>query len=212
MAEKQGIEHILKRNQFYFENYRLFAFSLFLMFVLVFSLLGFALYQRATPPPPVYFATTPDGQPIPIIPLNEKLHPADFVLEWAKQAVVATYSLDFVSYRQTLQQAQIYFTWQGHLDFMEAYRISNNLDAIRVRKQIVSAEIRGPGQVTSEGLNANNVYSWGLTIPVTFIYQNSDGEVIRQMGKTLLKVERDSLLRHPEGLAIAQLVFNADAS
>ncbi len=210
MVKKQGIEHIIERNQFYYDNYRLFAFSLFLMFILFFGLVGFVIYERATPPPPIYFPTTPDGRPIPIIPLNEKLHPADFVLEWAKKAVVATYSLDFVSYRQSLQQAQVYFTWQGHMDFMEAYRISNNLDAIRVRKQVVSAEIRGPGQVTSEGLDADNIYTWVLTIPVTFIYQNSEGEVIKQMGRTNLKIQRDSLLRHPEGLAIAQLVFNAE--
>lgn len=210
MANKQGIEHILERNRFYYENYRLLGVSIFLMIFLVFGLAGFALYQHFTPPPPVYFATTPDGRPIPIIPLDEKLHPADFVLEWAKKAVVATYSLDFVSYRQSLQQAEVYFTWQGHMDFMEAYRVSNNLEAIRVRKQVVSAEIRGPGQVTTEGLDADNIYTWALTIPVTFIYQNSEGEVIRQLGRTVLKVQRDSLLRHPEGLAIAQLVFNAE--
>lgn len=210
MAKKQGLEHIVERNLFYFQNYRLLAFSLFLMFLLALGLMGFVIYQRMTPPPPVYFATTPDGRPIPIIPLNEKLHPADFVLEWAKKAVIATYSLDFVSYRQSLQQAEVYFTWQGHMDFMEAYRISNNLDAIRVRKQVVSAEIRGPGQVTNEGLNSEGIYTWGLTIPVTFIYQNSEGEVIRQIGRTVLKIERDSLLRHPDGLAIAQLVFNAE--
>lgn len=210
MAEKQGIEHILERNQFYLSNYRLFGFSIFILFLLIFGLVGFSIYQWLTPPPPVYFATTPDGRPIPLIPLNEQLHPADFVLEWAKRAVIATYSLDFVSYRESLQQAEVYFTWQGHVDFMEAYRISNNLDAIRERKQVVSAEIRGPGQVTSEGLNEEGIYAWGLTIPVTFIYQNSEGEVIRQIGRTVLKIQRDSLLRHPDGIAIAQLVFNAE--
>src|SRR5262249_52514781 len=105
---------------------------------------------------------------------------------------------------------QLYFTWQGHMDFMEAYRISNNLEAVRERKQVVSAEIRGDGQVTSEGLTAEGIYTWNLIIPVTFVYQNSEGEVIRQIGRTVLKIERDSLLRHPDGIAIAQLVFNAE--
>lgn len=210
MSDKQGIEHILERNQFYYNNYRLLGFSLFLMFLLILALVSFAIYQGMTSPPPIYFATTPDGRPIPIIPLKEKLHSADFVLDWAKKAVIATYSLDFVTYRQSLQQAEVYFTWQGHMDFMEAYRISNNLDAIRERKQVVSAEIRGPGQVTSEGLNEDGIYAWTLTIPVTFIYQNSEGEVIRQIGRTALKIQRDSLLRHPDGLAIAQLVFHAE--
>jgi intracellular multiplication protein IcmL len=206
---KQGLEHIIIRNQFYYQNYRGIVLTMLLLFVILFGLLGFALYQRLTPPKPLYFATSPDGRPIPIIPLRESLYTPDFVLEWAKKAVIATYSLDFVTYRQSLQEAQAYFTWKGHADFMEAYRQSNNLEAVKNRKQVVSAEIRGPGQVLSNGLNENGIYAWKLTIPITFVYENSENELIRQVGTALLTIERDSLLRHAEGIAISQLVFQA---
>lgn len=209
---KQGIEHVVLRNQFYYQHYRLMALNVFILFLTMLGLLGFAVYQRYTPPHPEYFATTPDGRPIPIIPLNIPLYKPDFVLDWAKSAVVATYSLDFVSYRQSLQEAQIYFTWKGHHDFLEALRVSNNLEAIKNRRQVVTAEIRGPGQVLQEGLNSDGTYFWSLTIPVTFIYENSNSEIIRQNGTTALVVQRDSLLRHPDGIAIEQLVFREEGS
>lgn len=206
---KQGLEHIFIRNLFYYRNYRGVVLIVLLLLFLMLGLLGFALYQRLTPPKPLYFATAPDGRPIPIIPLRESLYTPDFVLEWAKKAVIATYSLDFVTYRQSLQEAQAYFTWKGHADFMEAYRQSNNLEAVKNRKQVVSAEIRGPGQVLSSGLAENGIYTWKLNIPVTFVYENSDNELIRQVGTALLTVQRGSLLRHAEGIAISQLVFQA---
>jgi len=206
---KQGLEHILVRNAFYYQHYRGLGLTIALLLFMVVGLLGFILYQYLTPPKPLYFATEPDGRPIPIIPLKESLYTPDFVLEWARKAVVATYSLDFVTYRQSLQEAQVYFTWKGHADFMEAYRQSNNLEAVKNRKQVVSAEIRGPGQVLSEGLTQAGIYAWKLSIPVTFVYENSENEIIRQVGTALLTVQRDSLLRHAEGIAISQLVFQA---
>lgn len=203
----EGLEHVLTRNRFYYENYQKLALAVFLLIFLSLLLAGFAIYQRVTNPRPLYFPTTPDGRPIPIIPLNQPLYKSDFVLEWAKKAVVAIYSLDFISFRQSLQEAQVYFTWGGHQDFMEAYRLSNNLEAVKVNKQVVSAEIQGPGQVIKEGYTPEGIYFWALAIPISFTYQNSESEVVRQAGTAQLVVQRDSLLRHPEGIAISQLVF-----
>lgn len=204
---KEGLEHVLIRNRFYYENYQKLTLIAFLLVFMVIGLAGFALYQHMAAPRPLYFPTTPDGRPIPIIPLNQPLYKGEFVLEWAKKAVIAIYSLDFISFRQSLQEAQVYFTWEGHQNFMEAYRLSNNLEAVKARRQVVSAEIQGAGQVLQEGYTEEGIYFWALAIPVTFIYQNSESEMVRQAGVAQLVVQRDSLLRHPEGIAISQLVF-----
>lgn len=208
--KKQGIEMVLARNQFYWENYQKICTVLILLVVLNFLLLGFIYYQYKTPPAPKYFATQPDGVPIQIVPLNIPYQTDDFVLEWAKNAVVNIYSLDFVNYRKTLQDDTIYFTWRGHKDFLLAYKASNNLDAVKEKKQVVSVVITGPGKINFSGQEAAELpYSWKLTLPATFVYQNSENDIIRQTGLISMIIERDSTLRHPEGIAISQLVFEA---
>lgn len=206
----EGLESVLKRNQFYWENYQKICVVLVLEILLMIVMMGFIFYQHVTPRAPKYFATYPDGRPIEIVPLNQPLQTSDFILEWAAKAVVSIYTLDFLNYRKTLQDDSVYFTWQGHANFLNAYKASNNLEAVKDKKQVVSAEVTGPGKIVFEGIRPPNpAYSWDLTLPTTFTYQNSENEVIKQSGIIYMTVQRDSTLRHPEGIAISQLVFEA---
>jgi hypothetical protein len=207
----RGIEFVLKRDEFYWENYQKICIIIVLLLLLVIGLLGFILYQSRTPPTPKYFATSPDGVPIVIVPLNIPYQTPEFVLDWAKKAVVEIYALDFQNYRKVLQADDIYFTWTGHANFLNAYKASNNLEAVKTNKQVVSVEVTGPGKILFTGFRARQIYSWELTFPATFTYQNSENDVVKQSGNFLVTVERDSTLRHPEGIAISQLVFEASA-
>lgn len=206
-----GIEAVLKRDEFYWENYQKLCVAIVLLLSLIVGLLGFILYQYKTPPAPKYFATSPDGVPIVIVPLNIPYQTPEFVLEWAKKAVVAIYAFDFMNYRKVLQDDDIYFTWVGHANFLNAYKASNNLEAVKTKKQVVSVEITGPGKILFSGFRRSEyIYSWELTFPGTFTYQNSENDIVKQSGNFLVTIERDSTLRHPEGIAIAQLVFEAN--
>lgn len=207
-----GLEIIVKRNEFYRSNYKVISMIIVLQFLIIFGLIGFIYYKYHTRPAPIYFATTPDGIPIQIVPLVEPYVTDDFVLDWAKKAVVSIYSLDFLTYRKTLQDNSVYFTWIGHAQFLNAYKASNNLEAVREKRQVVSAEITGPGKILYSGVVAGEPYTWRLMLPVTFTYQNSENEIIKQSGDALLVIQRDSTLRHPEGIAINQLIFEARTS
>lgn len=205
---KQGAEAVLVRNQFYWENYQKIATVVVLLCLINLLLLGLIIYLHKTPPTPKYFATTPDGVPIQIVPLNQPYQKPEFVLDWAKKAVIDIYGLDFVNYRKTLQDDSIYFTWRGHAEFLTAFKASNNLEAVKEKKQVVSLDITGPGKINYAGQRSpEKAYSWELTLPATLTYQNSENEVIKQKGNILMTVERDSTLRHPDGIAISQLVF-----
>jgi len=209
--ERHGLERVLLRNQFYWENYRALAGTFSLLLFSLLLLAGFALYQRYTWPRPKYFATTPDGRPIPVIPLDLPFYenPAP-VQQWASQTVVAIYSLDYVTWRKTLQDAEVYFTPTGYQDFLTALKASNNLEAIKAKKQVVSAEVTAAPTLTRQGQLSSTVpYSWDLQMPVTVTYQNSNNEIIKQVGIILMQVQRASLLRYPNGIAISQLVFQA---
>ncbi|HXH55170.1 MAG TPA: DotI/IcmL/TraM family protein, partial [Gammaproteobacteria bacterium] len=82
---------------------------------------------------------------------------------------------------------------------------------IKAKRQVVSALVTAAPKLNRQGqLSADVPYSWDLQMPLTIVYQNSEGEVIQQKGMVLMRVERASLLRYKEGLAIAQLVFQTN--
>lgn len=213
MEKKQGLEHVILRNHFYWESCRRVELAVVLLFVLIVGLFAFISYQSSTFPPPQYFATTPDGRPIPRITLNVPLQTPATVIDWSEKAITKIYSLDFVNFRRTLQDAQIYFTLRGYLEFKQAFNASRNLEAVKENRQVVSAEIVGVTKLIREGqLTDSSPYSWNLEIPITVTYQNSnpDSTVIKQTGKALIRVERTTLVAHAEGIAIAQLILQAD--
>lgn len=209
--QSRGLERVLIRNQFYWQNYRYVGIGVVCLLTLLLLLTGFIFYQKTVWPKPKYFATTPDGQPIQIIRLNEPIYtdPA-FVLQWVAKAVVAIYGLDYVTWRTTLQNAEVYFTTAGYQAFLNALQISTNLEAIKAKRQVVSLQVSSTPKLLRQGqINKNLPYSWDIQLPVTVVYQNSENEVIRQIGTILVRVERASLLRHREGIAISQLVLQA---
>lgn len=207
-SQSQGLEHVFTRNQFYGDNYRRISLIFLLLILCTVLLSGFVLYQRLTFPSPKYIGTTPDGRPIPIIPLSNPYQSPDFVLAWGVRAVTEIYALDFVTWRKSIQDAEVYFTPKGYNDFMVALKESSNIQALIERKQIVSATITATPILIRQGIESGDVvYSWNLQIPVTITYQNSAGDIITQVGTIQMRVERESTLRHPEGLAIAQLVL-----
>lgn len=210
--ERHGLERVLARNQFYWENYRRLSVIFFLLLLLVIVLSGFVFYQRVAWPKPKYFAATPDGRPIAVVRLDVPLYEdVNVVLDWGAHAVTAIYSLDYVTWRYTLQSIDRYFTPKGYQDFLAALKVSTNLEAIKAKRQVVSATITAAPKLNRAGqLSADVPYSWDLQMPVTVTYQNSENEIIQQKGGVLMRVERASLLRYKEGLAIAQLVFQTN--
>jgi intracellular multiplication protein IcmL len=203
-----GLTSVLRRNQFYWSNYKVIVFSFIMLLINVFLLFGLALYQRSAYPTPNYFGTTPDGRPILVVPLTEPYQTTDNVQKWAAAAILNIYSYDFVTWRKSLQDCSLYFTQKGYWDFLAALKDSTNLEAVKTLKQVVTAEVKGPAVLLREGqLNAHLPYSWDLQLPVMVTYQNSENNVIKQTGLVVMRVERDSTLRHPDGLAIAQLVM-----
>lgn len=210
--ERHGVERVFIRNQFYFENYRSLVCVVALLLGLIVSLAGFALYQHIIWPKPKYFATTPDGRPIPVVSLDKPLYSdSTAVVQWAVSAIHAIYALDFMTWRTALQDAEVYFTPKGYQDFLAALKASTNLEAVKNRRQVVSIEITSTPIVKREGrLSSDLPYSWSIQMPAIVTYQNSDQEIIKQKGTILTLIERASLLRHKEGIAIQQLVFQAE--
>ena len=138
MAE-DALTVVALRNKFYKDSQRKVIFAL-LIAILVNLVLGSMLtYIITHPPAPKYFATSINGRITPLFPLDQPNQSDSAVLQWANQAAIASFTYNFVNYRDELQASSGFFTPEGWDQFLSALQQSNNLDAVKAKKLIVSA-------------------------------------------------------------------------
>ncbi|MES2212278.1 MAG: type IVB secretion system apparatus protein IcmL/DotI [Pseudomonadota bacterium] len=199
-----AVETVVLRNFFYRDNYyRMMTLTLWLL-LLAFALMGFIYFQQATRPTPKYFATTPDGALIELIPLDEPNLSPNTLLQWATQAATASYTFNFVNYRQAFQDARIYFTPDGYNNFIKAIEASRNLEAVKQKKLVVSAVPTGVPVVVNEG-RISGRYAWQIEMPMLISYQSANERIVQNIKLTML-VLRVSTLESPRGLGIGQFI------
>lgn len=126
------------------------------------------------------------------------------VLVWANEAAVTAFTYNFVNYRKDLQAASQFFTPDGWKQFKTALKESNNLEAVKVKRLIVSAvAVRAP-IVLQKGL-LNGVYSWRVQIPILVTYQSST-EFTQQNNIVTMLIVRQPAVNAPQGIGISQFI------
>ncbi len=203
MAE-DALTSVTLRNDFYKDGQR--KIIIILLVSLAANLVqGFLLtYIIMNPPAPKYFATTINGRITPLFALNEPNQSDSAVLQWANQAAIATYTYNFVNYRTELQASSGFFTSEGWNQFLTALQQSNNLDAVKAKKLIVSAVATRAPIILQKGI-LNGRYSWRVQMPVLVTYQSAS-EFTQQNNVVTMLITRISTLNSPRGIGISQFV------
>jgi intracellular multiplication protein IcmL len=203
MAE-DALANVAMRNSFYRDGQRK------LMFVLLISILGnFILsamlaYIITHPPAPKYFATSINGRITPLMALNMPNQSDSAILQWSNQAAIATFSYNFVNYRSELVAASGFFTAQGWDQFVSALGSSNNLDAVKAKKLVVSAVATSAPVILQKGV-LNGRYSWRIQMPMLVTYQSASEFSQQNLNVTML-VKRVDTLNSPRGIGIDQFI------
>jgi intracellular multiplication protein IcmL len=203
MAE-DALTVVSLRNKFYKDSQRKVMLAL-LIAILVNLILGLMLVYIIThPPAPKYFATSINGRITPLFALDEPNQSDSAVLQWANQAAIASFTYNFVNYRDELQASSGFFTPEGWDQFLTALQQSNNLDAVKAKKLIVSAvATRAPIILQKGVLNGN--FSWRVQMPILVTYQSAS-EFTQQNNVVTMLITRVSTLNSPRGIGIAQFV------
>ena len=197
MAE-DALTVVTLRNKFYKDSQRKVMLAL-LIALLVNCVLAFMMvYMITHPPAPKYFATSINGRITPLFPLNEPNQSDSAVLQWANQAAIAAFTYNFVNYRDELQAASGFFTAEGWDQFLNALQQSNNLDAIKAKKLIVSPIILQKGVL-------NGRFSWRVQMTILVTYQSAS-EFTQQNNVVTMLITRVSTLNSPRGIGISQFV------
>jgi intracellular multiplication protein IcmL len=203
MAE-DALTVVALRNNFYKDSQRKVILAL-LIAILVNMILGWMLIYIIThPPAPKYFATSINGRITPLFPLDQPNQSDSAVLQWANQAAIASFTYNFVNYRDELQASSGFFTAEGWDQFLNALQQSNNLDAVKAKKLIVSAVATRAPIILQKGL-LNGSFSWRVQMPILVTYQSAS-EFTQQNNVVTMLIIRVSTLNSPRGIGISQFV------
>jgi intracellular multiplication protein IcmL len=203
MAE-DALTTVAIRNEFYRDGQRRIMMVLFISILLNFILSSLLFYLLTHPPAPKYFATSLNGRITPLYPLSEPNQSDSAILQWANQAAIAAFTYNFVNYREELQASSGFFTSEGWTQFLNALQESNNLDAVKAKKLIVSAVATRAPIILQKGV-LNGRYSWRVQMPILVTYQSAS-EFSQQNNVVTMLITRVSTLNSPRGIGIAQFV------
>jgi intracellular multiplication protein IcmL len=203
MAE-DALTEVTLRNTYYKDGQKKIILILIISMVAN-VLFGLSLFYMIThPPSPKYFATSINGRITPLFPLNEPNQSDSAVLQWANQAAIASFTYNFVNYRSELQAASGFFTSTGWTQFLNALQGSNNLEAVKAKKLIVSAVATRAPIILKKGI-LNGLYSWRVQMPILVTYQSAS-EFSQQNNVVTMLITRISTLNSPRGIGISQFV------
>ncbi len=210
MAENDALTAVNLRNTFYRDGQRKLMLTLLLSIIVNFVMAALLIYLFTHPPTPKYFATSINGRITPLFALDEPNQSDSAVLQWTNQAAIAAFTYNFVNYRTELQASSGFFTSSGWTQFLNALESSNNLDAVKAKKLIVSAVATSAPIILQKGL-LNGRYSWRVQMPILVTYQSAS-EFSQQRNVVTILVSRISTLNSPRGIGISQFVVGPASS
>ncbi|KTD39997.1 type IVB secretion system apparatus protein IcmL/DotI [Legionella parisiensis] len=208
MAE-DALTVVALRNKFYKDSQRKVILALLIALIVNIVLAALLVYMITHPPAPKYFATSINGRITPLFPLNEPNQSDSAVLQWANQAAIAAFTYNFVNYRDELQASSGFFTPEGWDQFLSALQQSNNLDAVKAKKLIVSAVATRAPIILQKGV-LNGSFSWRVQMPILVTYQSAS-EFTQQNNVVTMLITRVSTLNSPRGIGISQFVVGPAA-
>lgn len=161
--------------------------------------LGFA----AINPVREFFASD-NGRLFPLIPLSRPYTKAPAVIQFAKDTLNESFTLDFSNYRAQLETVRPKYDREGYASFLEALKKSNILDLVTSKRMNVSASA-GTGVLVKDGVE-NGVYVWYVEVPLELRLAGQMTEMPAQRFRATVRVTRVPTLDNVLGIAVGQLV------
>lgn len=177
-------------------------------FILAFTLLlsvagNGVLGWYAAHPDRQYFASD-NGRIFPLIPMSQPYRKAADVIQFAKDTMNHSFSMDFLNWRQQLEDARPSYTKDGFKSFIASLQASGVLDTVRDRRMNMSVTA-GTGVLTKEGVE-DATYVWYVEVPIELKLAGQTSGLPAQRFLATVRVERVSTLDSIEGIGVGQLV------
>jgi intracellular multiplication protein IcmL len=196
------LRRTLNRHEFYRDSYRrlmwLALLSLLVNIVLVLVVVSFAGKHGRW----YFYASTRDGQ---LLPLQQSKTPNlsdTAVLSWVNRVVPQIYTMNFLNYREVLNEKQKYFSIPAWGSFLRQF--SSTITQIQQGQYDVHAAPSDVPMVTEKGVfQGKNM--WQVQIPLIVSYQHGAEEATQNVVWTLFLEQQDNT-KSDQLLAITQVV------
>lgn len=192
----------LHKNEFYRDSYRRvmwlalgsLALNIVMVFVLLFATGGHGNWY--------FYATTNNGKLLQLQTRNLPILSDSAVLSWVNRVVPQLYTMNFLNYRQKINEKSIYFTGYGWNQFLKAFQPT--LETIRANDYAVTAAPADVPVITRKGVFEGK-FMWQVQVPLIISYQHGAKEATQNVVWTLLLQKRDNT-KSTQLLGIDQVV------
>ncbi len=205
MAEEE-LQIVRLKAEFYRDGFG----KVLLLFAMILSaVVGMACvsaYLFMTKPNPVYFHTIDnEWRVLAPVPLNVPyLSDAD-LSQWVGQALVESFTYDFLNYQRQQQDVMPYYSQKGLQSLQgQLNRYHLDYDSFQKTKIFSHAQLAGAPYIFNEGfLPDEGKYAWDVQIPVNVSYSNG----IKHSLALKLRVKRVSTLNYLYGVTIDEMTI-----
>ncbi len=219
------------RAQFYYDQYYFLAFMSFCLLMIVGACGMWAYYERTLQnvpnqgipstvtlkdgagnvavnvgDPVLKFPTTPDGKLMYPTPLSEPFLATSALLEWGVQAIIDSYSFNFINLEQVITNSSIFYTKAGYQNYRRTLIETNIANSVDRRKYVLSVVPTAAPNILKESKTPEGFYSWLIQFPIVMLYQ-SVRETQRSEYIVTMAIQRVPLTDSPDGVAIAALII-----
>src|SRR5271165_5758266 len=156
------------------------------------------------PVPPRYFFTDGKHAPRPVLALDSPIVDDTQLLEWAVQAILAPYNVDYFNYPTELNTASRRFTLRGWNTFANSFIAQGNFDELKRARLLCHAQSQRAA-VIHQTSYVQGALAYQVQVPITQTCENVNQTSTNNLVITALVI-RTNDDDHPDGLAIDQLV------
>lgn len=116
-----------------------------------------------------YYATTKQGDLIPMTSLSEPLMTDSRIEQWASIVSRSLYSMDFSTYLQQVNALQPYFTSAGFKSYVQSMKTSGFYKSMMSGHMISQAIVRGRPNLAMKYVQGGKLY-WVVQLPLLIGY------------------------------------------
>ena len=198
---------VLDQNRRMRSSYQFFMKGCFVLSLLATVMCAVLLYTSTHKRYIPYYATTQQGDVIPMVSLSEPLMTDERVEQWASIVARSAYSLNFASYLKQVNAVSPYFTKEGFYSYIASMKKSGFYKAVMAQHMISQAIVSGRPNLAEKYVQAGRLY-WVIQLPLLVGYTTASVQNQRHYMLTLT-VSRVPVLESLTGIQLVGVQLKA---
>jgi intracellular multiplication protein IcmL len=205
-----GTGEVMGGLQWYQKQYRASLKVLLLLAIALLVSAGLCVFLVLSRPDPKYFASSPDGHIVELLPLTQPSMSDAGILNWVAETTTGTVSLDFLGWREKLTSMRPNYTPEAFKSFVQSLRDAGVIEMIEGKRLNVACVVSRAPVITATGTGKDGRLMWRIEVPLIVSYESSQGIESTQRLLAKVLVRREDTTIAPRGLAIQQIVLARD--